>query len=219
MCVFAYRVGWCSGTIYHMTTTKALADRATEILRAYLSDHRTDHLRELAEIVVELRGAHTLEDGRADWSGRSPAYRQTMADIYARAKVPAENLDTVQAALRYHVGNLLRQRATGDDLEAVGLSRIAPSQRLATRRQALQAQAAVAAPRQDIARLTAYAQALLDFVDVNAVPELAPERAVASRLALEAVRQRAEELLGLLGQQPTRRGGDREQGRHRLQRA
>jgi len=205
--------------MYHMTTTKALADQATEILRAYLRDHRTDRLRDLAKIVVELRGSHTLEDGRADWSGRSPVYRQTMADIYARAKVPADNLDTVQAALRYHVGNLLRESASGDDLEAVGLSKIAPRQRLATRRQAVQAQAAAAAPRQDIARLTAYAQALLDFVDPSAIPGLAPERAVAARLALEAVRERAEELLGLLGQRPTRQSGARDQGRHRLQRA
>src|SRR4051794_5299906 len=106
-----------------MSTTPAqLVDEGVKVLRRYLTDHRTDHLKQLAEIVIQLRSAHTLEDGRTDWSGRSPAYRQSMADIYTRARVPPEKLDTVQAALRYHVGNLLRDRAKDEELGAVGLS-------------------------------------------------------------------------------------------------
>lgn len=189
----------------------SLAERAVKILRAYLADHRTDRLRDLAEIVVELRGAHHLDDGRPDWDGRSPAYRQTMADIYASSRVPEERLDTVQAALRYHVGNLLRERASADELEAVGPSPVAPRERLANERAALAAQRAVSAPPQDVARLTAYALALLRYVDETKIPDLAPERAVASRLALEAAQERAAELLRVFPKQQTRQSG----GRHR----
>lgn len=195
----------------------SLAERAVKILRAYLADHRTDRLRDLAEIVVELRGAHHLDDGRPDWGGRSAAYRQTMADVYARARVPEERLDTVQAALRYHVGNLLRERASADELEAVGLSPVAPKTRLANERAALAAQRALSAPPQDVARLTAYALALLRFVDPSKIPDLPPERAVASRLALEAAQERAQELLATFPKQQTRGGGGRHRADGRLQ--
>jgi len=192
-----------------------LVDEGVTILRQYLVDHRTDHLKQLAEIVVQLRGEHTLEDGRKDWGGRSPAYRQSMADLYTRARVPEEKLDTVQAALRYHVGNLLRDQAAGDELEAVGLSPVAPKTRLTTRRKAIQAQAAQAAPPQDVARLAVMAQALVEHIAEDAIATLAPERAVAARIALEAVSTRAAQLLVRLSDAASdtpRRAG----GRHRL---
>ena len=120
-----------------------------------------------------------------------------MTDLYSRAQVPPEKADTIQAAIRYHVGNLLRERTKGEELAAVGLSPIAPRTRLATRRKVLQAQAANAAPRQDVARLAVMAQALLEHIDPDAVPTLPGERAVAARLALEAVDRRVEHLLRL----------------------
>lgn len=191
-----------------------IVDEGVDILRRYLEDHRTDRLKELAELVVQLRGEHTLEDGRKDWSGRSPAYRQSMADLYTRAKVPTEKLDTVQAALRYHVGNLLREHAQGEELAAVGLSAVAPKKRLATARKALQAQRRESAPRQDVARLATHAQALLEFIDADAIPDLPKERAVAARIALEAVQALSAQLLVRLadaagGGVPTPRRGAR----------
>lgn len=175
-----------------------LVDRGVRILKRYLTDHHTDRLKELAPIVVELRGKFTLEDGRQDWGGRSPGYRQAMANLYARARVPHEKLDTLQVALRYHVGNLLRERTSEEELTAVGLSARSPKDRLANHRQALSAQRELAAPRQDAARLSAYAQALMEFIDADAIPDLPPERAVATRLALEAVLERATTLLKLI---------------------
>ncbi len=175
-----------------------IVDQAVPVLRRYLADPHTSDLRELAELVIKLRAEHTLEDGRKDWGGRSPAYRASMHDLYSRAQVPADKADTIQAAIRYHVGNLLRERTKGEELAAVGLSPVAPRTRLANRRKRLQAQAATAAPRQDVARLAAMAQALLEHIDPNAIPPLPGERAVASRLALEAVERRAHQLLGML---------------------
>ncbi len=191
-----------------------LVDDGVKVLRRYLESHRTEDLKQLARIVVQLRGEHTLEDGRKDWSGRSPAYRQSMADLYTRARVPKEDLDTLQAALRYHVGNLLRERANGEELAAVGLSTVAPKKRLATARQAIQAQRRESAPRQDVARLAAHAQALVEFVDEDAITTLPPERAVAARLALEAVQTRAAQLLVRLADAAAGAPRPRSGGRH-----
>lgn len=196
--------------------TEDLVARGVEVLRQYLADHRTDHLKDLAPIVVDLRGSFTLDDGRQDWSGRSPAYRQAMADIYTRAQVPKEKLDTLQAALRYHVGNLLRDRATGEELAAVGLVARSPKERLANHRQALAAQREAAAPRQDAARLAAYSQQLVEFIDENALGDLPPERAVATRLALEAVQGRSAQLLVRLADAASGRARG-ERGRQRRQ--
>lgn len=193
-------------------TIEELVDRGVEILSRYLEDHRTDHLKDLAPIVVDLRGSFQLDDNRRDWSGRSTGYRQAMSDLYTRARVPSDKLDTVQAALRYHVGNLLRERTSDEELAAVGLKPIAPKERLATQRQALAAQRATAAPRQDAARLAAYAQALMDYLDENALPNLAPERIVATRLALEAVQARVGHLLDVIA---SLRGEERRGGRRR----
>ena len=197
-----------------VNTPERLVDEGVQLLTAYLADHRTDHLKALAEVVVRLRGEHTLEDGRKDWGGRSPAYRQSMADLYTRARVPHEKLDTVQAALRYHVGNLLREQASGEELEAVGLSSVAPKKRLATARQAIQAQRKQSARPQDVARLAAYAQALVELIDADAVPGLSPERAVAARLALEAVQSRAAQLLVRLADAAPRSTPGAGSGRH-----
>lgn len=196
------------------TTHKKLVDEGVALLSRYLADPHTEDLKNLADVIVRLRGLHHLEDGRTDWGGRSPAYRQSMADLYTRARVPSDKLDTIQAAIRYHVGNLLRERAQGRELEAVGLSPVAPRQRLATARQAIQAQRKLAAPRQDVVRLAAYAQALVEHIDADAIPGLAPERAVAARIALEAVQSRAAQLLVRLadaGPREINNGG----GRHR----
>lgn len=197
-------------------TVAELVDDATEIVRRYMRSHRTSDLKDLAPVVVELRSQFRLEDGRQDWSGRSPGYRQAMADVYARARIPKDQLDTLQSALRYHVGNILRERASKDDLISVGLTTVAPKERIQTTRDALHAMKEVSAPRQDVARLAAYAQALLEYIDDATIPALPPERAEASKLALEAIQRRAAELLVRLADVKTGRGRARPAaGRHR----
>lgn len=190
-----------------------LVREAARIVREYQKHPRTPLLKELAPVIVELRSHFTLKDGRPDWSGRSPEYRQCMSDIFAKARVPADDLDRLQSALRYHVGNILRDRATKDELLSVGLTTVKPKERIQNTRDALQAMKQTSAPRYDVARLTAYAQALLEYIDDRVVARLDPDRAEASRLALEAIHSRAEELLvripGAKEGRRTRRNGGR----------
>jgi hypothetical protein len=184
-----------------------LVSRGVKLLRRYLETHRTDYLKALAEVVVHLRGSHTLSDGRTvDWSGRSPAYRQSMADLYTRAKVPEDRLDTIQTALRYHVGNLVREQAQADELQAVGLSPVAPKTRLATQRKVAQAQQRTSIPRQDVASLAIYAQAFVEYIDERVILVMPEERRHAARAALTAVQTRAEALLRCIAEADERPG-------------
>jgi len=177
-----------------------LVEEGAALLKDYVADPRTSVLRRLAPVIVELRSRFTLEDGRPDWSGRSPAYRAQMSDLYERVGLPKDQRDTVQAAMRYHIGNLIRERAPKDELLSVGLTATAPRQRSTATREARAAMTAAAGgttPRHEVDRLAVYAQALLEFLDDAAIARLEPERSRVTQLALERVRARAEELLAL----------------------
>ena len=76
-------------------------------------------------------------------------------------------------------------------------------------REALNAQREVAAPRQDAARLTAYAQALWSTWTRTPSRDLRPERAVATRIALEAIQGRSAQLLVRLADATSGRGEER----------
>lgn len=95
---------------------------------------RTRLLREVADLLVDLRALHTGTDGETDWAGKSYAYRDAVRDIYAGAGLPSEGSDSTKTALRYHIGNALRDRLSPDELEAAGLSRLDPRDRQAKRR-------------------------------------------------------------------------------------
>lgn len=172
-----------------------LAVQATAILAEYVRTPTTDLLKKLAPVIVELRSHHRLNDGSVDWSGRSPAYRKIIAEIYRDAHVSDDGLDRLQTALRYHVGNVLRERAPSNDLQRAGLTDVSPRERTTTSRQAFQAMKEASAPRQDIPRLTAYAQALLEYVDEAAACDLTAKENEAARIALQSVQSRAAELL------------------------
>lgn len=189
---------------------ETLTDDAARLLGDYIASGRTrsDYLRACAAVIVEIRAHFILEDGRTDWGGRSPAYRKIIHDIYQRAHVPTDRYDTVQAALRYHVGNLLRDRVSADDLAAVGLSGVSPKQRLARTREvvsALSKSGEITELTGDPVRLLIYAEALLDHIAEDALDGLsAPEKA-AGRIALEGLAARIKVLTPHLVGKKTRR--------------
>lgn len=129
-----------------MQRTKELvsqADRAATLLR---SAHRsgdgdidTAVYRSVAEHVLAARQLFTTKEGRPDWRGVTYAYRQWYGDMLGSSGIPSEDLPRVQSALRYHVGNLLRERLDDAELEAIGLRSASPRQRsLAKRSQELE---------------------------------------------------------------------------------
>ena len=76
--------------------------------------------QQLAHLVVEFRRLFE-HDGRPDWAGRSQSYRDAIYQVYRDAKVPSDSAGGLQAKIRYHVGNVVREVAPPEDLLALGL--------------------------------------------------------------------------------------------------
>lgn len=130
-----------------MTNTAApisiaeLRSEGTSLIRHWveIEETRTEVLRRLAEVVVSIRSQFFDNEGRRDWAGHSWDYRQFVSEMYAAAGVAPDSQENIQAALRYHVGNLLREVAPPDELAAVGLLPTSPRDRMATARAEIQA--------------------------------------------------------------------------------
>ncbi|WGH21376.1 hypothetical protein SEA_EMOTION_27 [Arthrobacter phage Emotion] len=120
------------------TTLTRLADlqrTAVAALRRYLADARTEDLREVATCYVEARAHFYTKEGRPDWLGRTHAYRSWVRESTGMANVPPDDLATVQAAIRYHSGNVLRERLSEDEVEALGLKPESPRERSVVKRE------------------------------------------------------------------------------------
>jgi hypothetical protein len=85
-------------------------------------------MRELAGHVVELRSRFVWQD-LPDWGGRSMGYRTAVYRAYRAAGVPSDSVAGLQANLRYHVGNVVREIAPAEELEAIGLDPDGPPAR------------------------------------------------------------------------------------------
>lgn len=112
----------------------AAADRAQKALREAVERPGTENTRKAAEAVLNLR-KQFRHDELPDWAGRSPAYRDMIARVYRDAGVPADMGNNFQANLRYHIGNVLRQLAPPEELEALGLQSQGPLGRVRQTRQ------------------------------------------------------------------------------------
>lgn len=111
---------------------EALKADAVRALRRLPDAAETEHpllYREAAEAMVKLRGLFTTGDGRPDWRGQSWEYRQAVSDIYNSAHLPPEPNAPAKSALRYHLGNLLRERLSASELEEAGLNTMTPKDR------------------------------------------------------------------------------------------
>jgi hypothetical protein len=113
-------------------TLEQLQTAAVPIIRQWYSnpEERTGHeLREVAELLVPAREYFFTKEGRADWTGRSFAYRRWVRETMTLAGVLAEDVQRVTASLRYHSGNVLRERLTPEELESYGLLVETPTER------------------------------------------------------------------------------------------
>lgn len=96
----------------------------------------TTTYRKLAEVLVDLRKRFKGRDDKADIAGRTQEYRNTVAKMYSDAGIPEDSQSNIQAAIRYHIGNVLREKFTEDQLTEAGLNPAGPRERARTRNQA-----------------------------------------------------------------------------------
>jgi hypothetical protein len=176
-----------------------LVDRSVELLSKYLETRSTSTVRELAAVIVELRGTFIRpKDGLPDWRGRGDSYRNLMTDLYTRSGTPREwrERKNIQADVSYHVGNRLREVVPLHELESCELLPKSPRERTRLARSAIMAHRDTVSRPQDTAQLTSYAYALLDYADETAISGQDRGQIATSHAALRLIRDRADKLIG-----------------------
>ncbi len=124
-----------------MNSTTALNDlqsQAVSSLRRYYTvadNERTETLRETARAFISAREHFFTREGAPDWLGRTYAYRSWVREVMSQASVPGSDLSTIQAAIRYHTGNVLRDRLDDGALEELGLRSASPRERSVEKRE------------------------------------------------------------------------------------
>ncbi|HVE24375.1 MAG TPA: hypothetical protein VNC22_03180 [Sporichthya sp.] len=106
-----------------MRDVRSLQSALADVLREYVRDPSgggTALLRRAAEIKVEIR-QYFDRGGEVDWLGKSYAYRQLMTETYGMAGVLPSERKKLGDAIRYHVINVLRERLSADELDALEL--------------------------------------------------------------------------------------------------
>lgn len=98
--------------------------RALKAMMAVERAEREPFYQRAAEAIVDYRQHY-----ENNWDGSNREYKAEISRAYREAGVPADSEDTVQAALRYHVGNRVREVVPADVLDAVGLDREGPNAR------------------------------------------------------------------------------------------
>lgn len=94
----------------------------------------TKRNRDTAVLLIEARSHFQRADGGPDWLGRTHAYRQWIGALYADAGYDRAAAQSLQAAIRYQSGRVLRERLGEAGAADLGLLPEAPRQRSTGRR-------------------------------------------------------------------------------------
>lgn len=115
------------------TRAAAVASVVAEVIAATREvedgQYNTSHMRKAAEAVVDLRATFIDREGRPDMGGNSFAYREALREAVAEAGVPASERTKLMTTIRYHIGNVMRDRYTAEQLESWGLGNLSPLER------------------------------------------------------------------------------------------
>ncbi|WP_168626979.1 hypothetical protein [Cryobacterium sp. BB307] len=96
---------------------------------------KTELLRTTAGAFVSAREHFFTKEGTPDWGGRTHAYRSWVRENMILAEVPAADASALQAAIRYHSGNILRGRLDSETLMSLGMRSASPRERSAEKQQ------------------------------------------------------------------------------------
>ncbi|OKI19300.1 hypothetical protein [Streptomyces sp. CB03911] len=115
-----------------------LTDAGAKIVRAYAEvEHvAVGLMRQLAEVIWALR--LQFDDPR----GQSQAYRDAASEVYRRAGVAPDSEERAMTNVRWHIGNLQRERLDAQQLKALGLKPDGPRVRKRESQEAIRVVAA-----------------------------------------------------------------------------
>lgn len=202
----------CDSVTGDSVTLTAVQAEAVRWLGAYMDSgrQRTDHLRKAAEAVARLRGFFWLRDGVTDWGGRSTAYRALIREVYVGAGIGMDIRDSVQSAMRYHVGNYLRENVPAHDLALCGFGEESPKERTRRHRDvvaALATSGSVAEVTGDPVRLVQMTDVLLAAAGDAGLASLTEAQAEQARAILASIQGKVEVLAALVADDPVPVGG------------
>lgn len=184
------------------TLMKAQADFAKH-LRAALNgattgEYDTAEMHAAADALVDMRLIYTNRDGLPDLAGSSFDYRQAVSEGLANAGVEPAKRSKVMAALRYHVGNRVRDRFTSEQLADYGLNAHSPHDRQRAEREMLSKIVRIATnPRAEVStpeEAVKTAQMAAQMLDNIKVGRLTRADRKALELQLDRIRHRIEAL-------------------------
>ncbi|QDF14201.2 hypothetical protein SEA_GARDENSTATE_28 [Microbacterium phage GardenState] len=102
---------------------EAIRTRAADAMRGYV-DHegaeRTLFAKDAARALIDSRLHFQTRDGETDLLGRSREYRQFVTACLDEAAIPRDDRASLQAAIRYHISPLIRERFP-EEVAALGL--------------------------------------------------------------------------------------------------
>jgi hypothetical protein len=186
--------------------TKSLSDiqkQASDALRRSLTapdTERTQLLRDTAALFVDARGHFFTAEGEPDWLGRTYAYRSWIRETTSMANVPGESKATIQAAIRYHSGNIIRERLDQGTLDSLGLVKSSPRERSIEKRErtsetvTLFSGGAEFESPEEVLQVCHLVEAALARVNAAMVASLPAKTRREVKAALREVAERAEEL-------------------------
>jgi hypothetical protein len=180
---------------------EAQVAKVTKLMRTAAEGRTPAVMRQLAEEVIALRRLFAW-DGLPDWGGRSPEYRDVIYRAYRSAGIPSDAIDGLQANLRYHVGNAIREVAPRSELEKLGMDPEGPRGRAVRARATAHLRPKGSTRQPSAATPLAVMQdplALCSFARdaVRAIRNLEPKGEMVQALAPE-LRALAEEVFGAL---------------------
>ena len=121
------------------TTSKTKNELVTELAEAMLAastmqEHDDDKyytpaVRRGAEVIIELRRQFLNKNGLPDLRGDTFAYRSAVRDALTEANIPMEDRGNLMSALRYHVGQTIREGLTDDEIQEAGFKVSSPKER------------------------------------------------------------------------------------------
>lgn len=162
-------------------TIPGLQGDLTAALRAATEgdEYDLEEMRRAAGLLIDFRLLFADSSGRPDLGGKSYGYRQAIADVVSDAGITPMEKGSVMAAVRYHAGNILRDRYSADDLADYGLLPVKPVQRQQAER-AANAKALRAAESGnekitdlfEIQKALRMASNLLDSVELKKLPKV-----------------------------------------------
>ena len=158
--------------------------------------------RNAAEVFVTAREHFLTAAGEPDWTGKTYDYRTWNGGVWAASGASGDARRQAQAAVRYHVGNVLRERLDAATLEALGLRVESPRERSVEQRAERSALLRSVTGSSsgfrgvDALRALTSAQALVDRADLSGLD--AEERRAAKR-AVSALLERLDALAEEIG--------------------